>query len=145
MTTIDTLAQAVLDEIKADCFGTGQDANTFDDLSTVTVDGIINLQAVVRAVLTKLKDCPLAIGAIEGEICTFNREWDDSNKHATDAWTAAIDAILKADGPTQKFPTFQEWLDEHPDASPATQAIARAYLEQKIVVMARVIAEQDKP
>lgn len=42
------------------------------------------------------------------------------------------------------FPTFQEWLAEHPDASPATQAIARELIERKDVVMARVFTDRGK-
>lgn len=41
-----------------------------------------------------------------------------------------------------QFPTFQEWLAEHTDASPATQAIARELLERKDVVMARVLSSR---
>lgn len=44
----------------------------------------------------------------------------------------------------QQFPTFQEWLAEHPTASPYTQAIARGYLERKIIVMARVLTDRAK-
>lgn len=41
-----------------------------------------------------------------------------------------------------KYPTFEEWLAEHPDASPATQAIARELIELQIVAMARGLEER---
>lgn len=44
----------------------------------------------------------------------------------------------------QKYPTFLEWLAEHPDASIPSQIIAREFLERKDIVMARILAEKAK-
>jgi|HubBroStandDraft_5_1064220.scaffolds.fasta_scaffold404046_2 hypothetical protein len=42
-----------------------------------------------------------------------------------------------------EVPTFDEWLADHPDASPATRAFARDLLENQWLAAARVLSRRE--
>lgn len=88
--TIDMLAQDVLKELDTDVFGERS------NLSSITVDGVIDLRAIVRAVLDGLRD-----PSQEMLVAACAKANEEQIRHIpirrTDAatvWQAMIDAIL---------------------------------------------------
>lgn len=87
--TVTTLAEAVLTELGTDAFGDLSDPNS------ITVDGVIDIRAIVRAVLAALKLCPpVALDAVATVTSMHVPTNVDPHEIAIEAWQAGLNAIL---------------------------------------------------